>query len=262
MNILFIGDIVGKSGRDIVSSLLFSLKEEYDIDLVIANGENAAHGKGITYRVYNSLIGYGIDYITMGNHTYSKSEIHERMADMDKLIIPFNHDKRVTGNYYKLVECKGVRFIITNLLCQVFMNEVSMSPYDAFLDVLNETKELDPDFYFVDLHGETSSEKRIFLEYFKDEAKIVIGTHTHVQTADEAIIHDCAFITDAGMCGSYDSIIGRDVDETLLATIDGQKTRYTVAEGEAVFCGVIIEVDEEKKIPKGIRRIQIRPQNK
>ena len=107
--------------------------------------------------------------------------------------------------------------------------------------------------------GRRARKKRIFLEYFKDEARVVIGTHTHVQTADEDIIHDCAFITDAGMCGSYDSIIGRDVNETLSATIDGQKTRFTVAEGDAVFCGVIINIDEEKKLPVGIKRIQIRP---
>ena len=259
MNILFIGDIVGKSGRDIVSSLLFSLKQEYDIDLTIANGENSAHGKGITYKVYNGLLNYGIDYITMGNHTYSKSEIHDRMSEMDRLIVPFNHDKRITDNYYKLVEVKGVRMIITNILCSVFMNETSMSPYDAFLDVMNETRTMDPDFYFVDLHGETSSEKRIFLEYFKDDARVVVGTHTHVQTADEAIIHDCAFITDVGMCGSYDSIIGRDVNETLQASVAGEKTRYTVAEGKGMFCGVIIEIDEERKLPVSIRRIQIRP---
>lgn len=259
MRILFIGDIVGKSGRDIVSSLLYSLKVENNIDIVIANGENSAHGKGITHRIYNFFINEGIDYITMGNHTYSKSEINEYMNEMDRLIVPFNHIKRTTNNYYKLVECKGIRFIITNILCSVFMNETSCEPYDAFKEVLNETKDLNPDFYFVDLHGETSSEKRIFLEYFKDYAKVVVGTHTHVQTADEAIIHDCAFITDVGMCGSYNSVIGRDIDETLKVAVDKEKTRYTVAEGDGMFCGVIIDIDETTKTPIKIERIQIRP---
>ena len=259
MNILFIGDIVGKSGRDIVSSLLYSLKEEYDIDLVIANGENSAHGKGITYKIYNGFINEGIDFITMGNHTYSKSEINEHMDEMDRLIIPFNHEKRVTDNYYKYVEYNGLKFIITNLLCSVFMNEVSCDPYTAFDEILKETEYLNPDFYFVDLHGETSSEKRIFLEHFYDKAKIIMGTHTHIQTADEAIIHDCAFITDAGMCGSYDSVIGRDIKETLHSVIDKEKTRFTVAEGNPIFCGVVIEIDDEEKIPVSIQRIQIRP---
>ena len=116
MRVLFIGDIVGKSGRDSVSSLLYSLKKEYGIDLVIANGENAAHGKGITYKIYKQFIADGIDYVTMGNHTFSKAEINDHMEEMDRLVIPYNHVKRTSDNYYKLIEYKGLRFILTNLL--------------------------------------------------------------------------------------------------------------------------------------------------
>ena len=259
MKVLFIGDIVGKSGRDIVSSLLYSLKKEYGIDLVIANGENAAHGKGITYKIYKQFIGEGIDYVTMGNHTFSKAEINDHMEEMDRLVIPYNHVKRNSDNYYKLLEYKGLRFILTNLLGSVLIGESNMEAPEAFIEVLNKTSHLHPDFYFVDLHAETTAEKRVFVEYFRDYAKVVIGTHTHVQTADEGLLNGCAFISDVGMCGAYDSIIGRDVDETIRSHIKKEPTRYTIAEGPGIFCGVVIDIDEKNKKPVSIERIQIRP---
>ena len=259
MKILFIGDIVGKSGRDIVSSLLYSLKKEYGIDLVIANGENAAHGKGITYKIYKQFIAEGIDYVTMGNHTFSKAEINDHMEEMDRLVIPYNHVKCNSDNYYKLIEYKGLRFILTNLLGSVLIGESNMEAPEAFIEVLNKTSHLHPDFYFVDLHAETTAEKRVFVEYFRDYAKVVIGTHTHVQTADEGLLNGCAFISDVGMCGAYDSIIGRDVDETIRSHIKKEPTRYTIAEGPGIFCGVVIDIDEKNKKPVSIERIQIRP---
>ena len=259
MKILFIGDIVGKSGRDKLSSLLFDLKRENNIDLVIANGENSAHGKGITNKIYKQLLNSGVDYITMGNHTYSKSEINEYIDDLDKMVVPYNHNKRNTENYYKVITYKGIKFILTNILGNVLMNEVSMDCFEAFKQVIEKTSDLNPDFYFVDLHAETTAEKRIFVEYFKDYAKVVIGTHTHVQTADEDIINGCAFISDVGMCGAYESIIGRDIQESIDAGINKIETKYLIAEGEAIFSAVIIEIDDKTKNPLSIKRIQIRP---
>lgn len=259
MKILFIGDIVGKSGRDIVSSLLYSLKKDNDIDLVIANGENSAHGKGITIKIYNDLIKNGIDYITMGNHTYSKSEINEHIDEMNRLVVPYNHSKRNSDNYYKMITFKGIKFCLTNILGSALMNETGADPYESFNSILEKTKNENPDFYFVDLHAETTAEKRVFVEYFKDYAKVVVGTHTHVQTADERMIDDCAFISDVGMCGAYESVIGRDISESILANIKKEKTHYSIAEGDAIFCGVIIEIDNKLKKPVSIERIQVRP---
>ena len=259
MRILFIGDIVGKSGRDIVSSLLYSLKKEKNIDLVIANGENSAHGKGITKKIYNELLSDGIDYITMGNHTYSKSEINEHMDDLDRLIVPFNHGKRNSDNYYKIITYKSIKFCLTNILGTALMCETSDDQYQSFNKIVEETKKFNPDFYFVDLHAETTAEKRTFAEYYKDVAKVVVGTHTHVQTADERMIGECAFISDVGMCGAYDSVIGRDIDETINSNIYHEKTHYSIAEGPAQFNAVIIEVDDNKHVPTSIERIQIRP---
>ena len=260
MRILFLGDIVGKSGRDIVSSLLYGLKSEYQTDLVIANAENSAHGKGITYKIYKQLLNEGIDYITMGNHTFSKAEIYAHIDDMDRLVIPYNHSKRTTDNYYKMISYKGMKICLTNILGSVLMPEADSDPYAAFTAVLEKTVDLEPDFYFVDLHAETTAEKRLFLEYFKDKARVVVGTHTHVQTADEAILEGCAFISDTGMCGAYRSIIGRDIEESIKSGINREKTVYTIASGEGMLCGVLIEIDDKKKVPTGIQRIQIRPE--
>ena len=261
MRILFIGDIVGKSGRDIVSSLLFTLKVENNVDLVIANAENSAHGKGITYKIYKQLISDGVDYITMGNHTFSKSEMLEHIDEMDCMVVPFNHTKRTSGDYYKLIQYKGLKICLTNILGDVFMNETSISPYETMDKILEETKDFNVDIYFVDFHAETTAEKRIFLEYYRDKVDVVLGTHTHIQTADEQIIHDTAFISDVGMCGAYESVIGRDIEESVSAKVFNTSSRYTIAEGPAVFCGVVIEIDEKQKKVISIKRLQIRPEN-
>ncbi len=257
MKLLFIGDIVGKSGRDIVSSTLSSIREEYD--LVIANAENSAHGKGITLKIYQQLRSFGIDYMTMGNHTYSKQMINEHMSEMDRLIVPYNHEKRTTDNYYKIIGCKGISICLCNILGSAFMSESNMEPYPAFEKILEETEKEKIDFYMVDFHGEATSEKRLFLEYFKEKAKIVLGTHTHVQTADADMIGDCAFISDVGMCGAYHSIIGRGIEETIEAYIRKNPSTYTIAEGPAIFCAVGIEIDEMTKRPASIERIRIKP---
>ena len=259
MKVLFIGDIVGKSGRDCVSSLLFTLKVENNIDLTIANGENSAHGKGITYRIYKQFMSEGIDYITMGNHSFSKSEIVEHIDDMDRLIVPYNHCKRTTNNYYKIIDIKGIRICLTNILGDVLIGETSISPFESMDAILEETKDKKIDFYFVDFHAETTAEKRIFLEYYKDVCKVIVGTHTHVQTADEQIIHNCAFISDVGMCGAIDSVIGRDIEESINQKVFGIKSSYTVAEGNPMFSAVVIDIDENTKLPRSINRIQIRP---
>jgi len=259
MRILFIGDIVGKSGRDIVSSLLYTLKTENKADLVIANGENSAHGKGITYKIYKQLIADGVDYITMGNHTFSKSEILEHIDEMKCLVVPYNHSKRSGGNYYLNIQYKGLKICLTNILGEVLIGETSVSPYVAMKQVLDDTKNDNVDIYFVDFHAETTAEKRIFLEYFKNDIDIVVGTHTHIQTADEQIIDDCAFISDVGMCGSYYSVIGRDIKESVEQKVFGIKSQYTIAEGPAILNAVVIEIDDKLKKPVDIKRIQIRP---
>lgn len=258
MKILFLGDCVGKKGREVIRDLLSSLKKKYDIDFTIVNGENAAHGKGLTKKIYGEFISLGIDAVTMGNHTYSKRELIEHIPLMNKLIVPNNINDKV-GEGYRIFDINGKRLCVTNLLGQALMGDYMSDPFVSFGNILNTT---DADIYFVDFHGETTAEKRIFAEYFGKFVQVVVGTHTHIQTADEDILHgDTAFISDVGMCGPYDSIIGRDIDESINRMVNRENTRYTVSETSAILCGVVIEIDDNTNKPIKIERIQIRPTN-
>lgn len=256
MKILFLGDIVGKKGREVIRDSLVSLKEKYKPDFIIANGENAAHGKGITFNIYKELINYGINCITMGNHTYAKKELFDHINEMDKLVVPCNHIDKV-GEGYRIFSIKNKNVCVVNILGQAFMGEYMTSPYDAYKNIHNNTK---ADIYFVDFHAEATAEKRIFAEYFKNEVDIVVGTHTHIQTADEDILDDkLAFISDVGMCGPYNSIIGRDIEESIRGHVLHEKTRYEIANSDPILCAVLIEISDITNKPINISRIQIRP---
>lgn len=262
MNILFLGDIVGRSGREAISSSLSFIKKENNIDLVIANGENAAHGKGLTIRLYNELLLDGIDIFTMGNHSFSKKEIIDHLDLMDKLVLPINMVTNTYGHEYYIYKYNDIKICVTNVLGEVLMNDLATSPYEAMDNLLEKTKDKDIDIYFVDFHGETTAEKRLFAEYYKDKIDIVVGTHTHVQTADEQMIDNLAYITDVGMCGPFKSVIGRDINELISNKIYNEKTRYSISEADAIICGVIIEIDDKNKKATNIKRIQIRPNQK
>jgi len=260
MRILFFGDIVGKKGREIVLFNLNKLKDEYKPDLIMANGENSAHGKGITYKIYNQLINSGIDVITLGNHAFSKSEMMENIDLMDKLICPINHEAYNPKCLEAIVKnINGFRLCITNILGNVLISETNGNLYDSMEEIIKKYKNK-CDAFLVDLHAETTAEKRVFIEYFKKKGVIaVIGTHTHVQTADECINDGCAFISDIGMCGPYESVLGRDIDECIKMHILKEATKYTVSENDAMLCAVVIDIDEKTKKATNIERIQIRP---
>lgn len=259
MKILFIGDIVGSVGRAMLIEHLPKIKEEKKIDFTIANAENAAHGKGLTKKIYHQLINAGCDMLTLGNHAYSKDTIFSFIDDADQLVRPYNLEPE-QGCGYRIVEVNGIRICITNLICEVFMIPTVESPFESMIDIIDDTRE-DVDVYFVDLHGEATSEKIAFSYYFESEVQVVVGTHTHVQTADERISNGTAFISDVGMCGVYRSVIGRDIDEILTRFTTKEKTRFTMAEGEGILSAVVVEIDEDTKEAIQIERIQIRPKD-
>ncbi len=254
MNILFIGDIVGASGRQIVVDHLSLLKEQYAIDFVIANGENAAHGKGITEKIYNQLIAAGVQCITMGNHTFAKSEIFEFYERCPDLLVPANIEPLDFGQYYKVYDVLGKSICVVNLYGEAFMNRVGDSPYPYMDDLLENTSY---DYYFVDFHAESTSEKMLFANVYHDRVGAVVGTHTHVQTADERLIGNCAYITDVGMCGAYDSVIGRDVEELYRRVILGEKTHFKVALGDAFINAVVVSIDPVTMKSMKIERIKL-----
>lgn len=254
MRILFIGDIVGASGRQIVVDHLPMIVKEQNIDFVIANGENSAHGKGITKKIYNQLINAGVQCITMGNHTFAKREIIDDYDDCPELLVPANIEPLDFGNYYKAYTVKGKTICVVNLYGEAFMNRVGDSPYPYMEELLETT---DYDYYFVDFHAESTSEKMLFANVYRDTLGAVVGTHTHVQTSDERMIGQVAYITDVGMCGAYDSIIGRDVEELYKFVILGEKTHFKVALGEAFLNSVIIDVDYDTMRSKKITRFNL-----
>ena len=256
MRILFLGDIVSKKGREVIRDSLDFLKDKYKPNFIIANGENSAHGKGITSKIYNELIGYGIDCLTMGNHTYAKRELIDSIETMDKLVVPENIVDRI-GEGYRIFNVNNKKICVANLLGQVFMGDFMSNPFDAYAEIKRNSK---ADIYFVDFHGEATAEKRIFAEYFKNDVDIVVGTHTHVQTADECILNDnVAFISDVGMCGPYESVIGRNIEESIKGHVFHEKTHYETCESDPILCGVIIDINDSLNKPVNIQRIQIRP---
>lgn len=258
MKLLFVGDVVGAVGRKMVFDNVPRIRKEENIDLVICNAENAAHGKGITRKIYNQLINSQVDMITMGNHTFSKKNLEENIDEMDKMVRPANMYPLEYGKGYRIFEFNGKKIALVNLIGEVFMVNVSESPFKKMEEILSE---IEADIVLVDLHAEATSEKIAFTYEFAKRCTVVVGTHTHVQTADERIVDDhCAAISDLGMCGPYHSVIGRDIDEILRRFKYQEQTRFTMAEGKGIFCGCIVEIDDETNQAISIKRIQIKEQ--
>jgi len=211
IKILFIGDIVGRSGRRIVKDYL----SDNAFDFVIANVENASHGFGLTKKNHDELISAGINAMTSGNHVWDKKEVYEYINDSDSLIRPLNYPNCEWGAGYKIFEAKGLKIGVINLLGRTFMTAVN-SPFDELKKITEDLKDK-VDLIFVDFHAEATAEK-ISLGFYGHELGVnaVLGTHTHVQTADERIFDNkMAYITDAGFCGAYNSIIGMDVETSI-----------------------------------------------
>ncbi len=257
MKILFVGDVVGSVGRQMVVSTVPALRKEKQIDLVICNGENSAHGKGITRKIYNQLLNAGVDVVTMGNHTFSKNDLLTYIDEADRLVRPMNMEPTEPGRSTCVADVCGKKVAVSNLSGEVFMNNITDSPFLCMEEILEDYE--DCDLHVVDFHGEATSEKIGFTFNFASQLAAVVGTHTHVQTADERIVDGCAAITDLGMCGPYNSVLGRDVNE-VLAKFNGEKTRYTMASGPGIFCGLVVTIDDQTNRAIAVERIQIKEQ--
>ena len=256
MKILFLGDIVGKPGRDIVMALVPMLREELQPDIVIANAENVAGGKGITPALAKELLSSGyIDVITMGNHTWAK-EAGLDVMDEARVLRPANYPPGAPGRGHGLFKTAGGTLVgIANLNGRIFMEPLD-DPFRAADEIICHFRKQTPVIFF-DFHAETTSEKAAFGWHCNGRVSAVVGTHTHIQTADERILPEgTAFITDVGMCGPYDSVLGMDI-ETILSRFRTQLPhKFKVAEGgKAILCGVLIDVDEETGHARHIERL-------
>lgn len=246
MRVLFIGDIVGSPGRRIVQDHLADLVTQRQIDLVIANGENSASGFGITPRIVEDLLALGIDVITGGNHSWDRKEILEYMPHQPRLLRPGNFAEGTPGSGIYVGSAKnGARFAVLNLQGRVFLPAID-DPFkkaDAELVKLSS----DVDFVLIDFHGETTSEKIAFGWYMDGRATAVVGTHTHVTTADERVLpKGTAYITDVGMTGPHDGVIGMDRNGIIKKFLDGLPARFEVAAGDTQMNAVLIETASQR----------------
>lgn len=242
MKILCIGDIVGTPGCEMVYSQLKYIKDEFGIDFVIANGENAATGNGITREKAEALADAGVDVITLGNHGFEKPDAPALLNSGFPIIRPANLPDSTPGKGYIIKEVKGKKIAVINLLGRVFLPPIN-SPFEKAASILEEISS-NADFIFVDFHAEATSEKMAMGWYLDGKVTGVFGTHTHIQTADERILPGkTAYITDIGMTGPFNSVLGMDKEVALSRFLNLSNKRYEVAQGNCTFCGIIIEAE-------------------
>ena len=259
MNILCIGDIVGRPGREAVKYAVAKLTKEQNIDLVIANAENASGGSGLISKNADEIFSYGVDVITMGDHVWDKPDIIPYIQEhQDKIVRPANYPEGVPGVGWTIVKAaNGTKVGVINLLGRTFMRYNVLCPFQALEAIVEQIRKQTP-VIIVDMHAETTSEK-VALGHFADgKVSLVFGTHTHVQTADEKILSQgTAYITDLGMSGPYDSVIGQDKTKIITRFLTSMPNKFEVAQSPGTVHGVILTVDPQTGKAEGITRLQI-----
>ena len=243
MKILAIGDIVGESGLSKLKEILPKIIENENIDFTIVNAENTSSGMGLTIKDFNTLLKMKINTITMGNHTWGKKDIFT-FIDNPKIIRPANYSKGLPGKGYNIYECKGKKIAVINLIGRTDMNVLSENPFLVADELVNKLNK-EADIIIIDFHAEATAEKIAMKHYLDGKVNIIFGTHTHVQTADEEITDKgTGYITDLGMTGPKNSVIGMDVSVSIKRFLTSLPERYKLAEGESIFNGCIFEIDE------------------
>lgn len=257
LSVLMIGDIVGKVGRRAVRELLPEFCKRQSVDFIIANGENAAGGLGITPPTAREIFKEGIDVITLGNHTYRHSEVNKYLSKEARIIRPANYSEDAPGKGVTIVEKHGYSFAVVNLQGTIFMDKEVQNPFQVATALLPSLHKQTP-LVFVDFHAEATSEK-IAMGYFLDgKITAVLGTHTHVQTADEKILpKGTAYLTDVGMTGPADSVIGVSIDHAVSRFASGQKAKFELAKGPFRMDLCLIQADGNSGRAVSIQTFQI-----
>ncbi|WP_251549186.1 TIGR00282 family metallophosphoesterase [Neobacillus muris] len=257
MNLLFIGDVVGSPGRDMVKEYLPRLKEKYRPHITIINGENAAGGKGITEKIYRQFLEQGAQAVTLGNHSWDNRDIFEFINDAKYLARPANLPKDTPGQGMIFLKLNHLEAAIINLQGRTFMNPID-DPFRKADELIEAARTRTP-FIFVDFHAEVTSEKQALGWYLDGRVSAVVGTHTHVQTADHRILPGgTAYLTDVGMTGPYDGILGVEKEAVLKRFLTSLPSRFEVAEGgRNQLSAVSIELDQKTGLAKKIEPILI-----
>ncbi len=254
MRLLIIGDIVGRPGKHVCSQVIPRLIRDEQIDFVIANAENAAAGSGLTPAMFNKLRHYGVDVCTMGDHIYKRREVLPLLDESDRIMRPANLPPEAKGREYVVAEARnGEQVAVISVLGRTFMNVRADCPFHAVDRVLER---LSPEVrtVVVDVHAETTSEKVAMGWYLDGRVSAVVGTHTHVQTADERVLpHGTAYITDLGMTGPYDSVLGRDRKAVVSSLVTGVPQPYSVATEDARLSGAIVETKDNGRATSIVR---------
>ena len=256
MNILAVGDLVGENGLEKLTEVLPKIREEYNIDFVIVNAENVAGGMGITFKTFNKLLKLEVDSMTMGNHTWAKKDIFE-FINHPKILRPANYSKGVQGRGYFIYECKNKKIAVVDLIGRTNMGVLSENPFTVAEEIIKKISEK-ADMIFVDFHAEATAEKIAMKHCLDGKVTALFGTHTHVQTADEKIMKNgTAYITDIGMTGPIESVIGMDKDISIRRFTTSIPERYKIAESEAKLNACIFEINDENCQVVKIKRINI-----
>ena len=249
--IIFFGDIVGKIGRKAVCSYLAQVKD--DKTFAIANVENASHGFGLTEKNYKELCEAGFDCLTSGNHIWDKKDIFKYIKSADRLVRPINYPKKTQGKGSAIIDFNDIKIGVINVLGQTFMQTIE-SPWEITKKEIKKLKKVTP-YVVIDFHAEATAEKICFARFCSElGATAVLGTHTHVQTADEKIFNNMAYITDVGFCGAFDSVIGIDYESSLKRLSTGLPERFEIPETDlAQVNAVEIEIEDESVL--SVKRI-------
>lgn len=259
MNILFVGDVFSEVGRDMLRMYLPKLKDKYMIDFTIVNGENVTHGKGLNYHHYNYLLDLGIDCITLGNHTFDQTSILNWIDNANYLIRPANLSKYTPGKGTRVYDYKDKKIQVTNILGRVFYGGIINHPVEVLENIVDESI---ADIHIIDFHADATAEKICIGYEFDGKVSAVLGTHTHVQTADERILDNgTAYITDVGMCGPFNQCIGMDKTNVVYKMKTGLPAKFDVGEGLGILCAVVIEIDDQTNKATKIERINLSPLN-
>ncbi|MBR3498782.1 MAG: TIGR00282 family metallophosphoesterase [Selenomonadaceae bacterium] len=258
MKILMVGDVVGRTGRYFFMEQTPELRQAKKIDVVVVNGENAAHGKGLTPSIFSDLIKGGADVVTSGNHIWDNPKVLEIIDTEPFLLRPANYPEDTPGRGFCIFPVGRKKIGVINLSGRTFMQPQLDDPFRLTEKILKLMRK-DCDAILVDFHAEATSEKLAFANYFDGQVTAVVGTHTHVQTADEKILpKGTAYITDLGMVGAQNSILGMTVEPVIKRFLTGRPSKFEVAEGAAVYCAVLIDIDDKKNKPTKIERILLK----
>lgn len=263
MRLLFLGDMVGRSGREAVYAQLPAMIEEWGVDFAVVNGENAAGGFGITEPILNETLAAGADVVTTGNHVWDQREALVFADRYDRFLRPANFPEGTPGRGANFYEAKnGARVLVANIMGNVFMAPALDDPFMCGERLLEDVElGRDADVIFVDFHAEATSEKICFALFLEGRVSAVVGTHTHTPTADHQILPGgTGYISDAGMCGCFDSSLGMDKEEPINRFLTKiPRGRFDAASGEATLCGVGLEIDESTGLTTRIAPLRIGP---